>query len=65
MVYKFYHKVIISNQDIKDEGILWKTNFSRFHQEFIDEVLISNFKRPKMKCLLFGFKCLGAFFETG
>lgn len=27
--------------DIKDEGILWKTNFSRFHQEFIDEAIVS------------------------
>lgn len=27
--------------EIKDEGILWQVNFSRFHQQFIDEDIIS------------------------
>lgn len=30
--------VLILFQEIKDEGILWKVNFPRFHQHFIDMV---------------------------
>lgn len=30
--------VLILFQEIKDEGILWKVNFLRFHQHFIDMV---------------------------
>ena len=30
--------VLILFQEIKDEGILWKVNFPRFHQHLIDMV---------------------------
>ena len=35
-------------QKIKDDGILWKVNFVRFHQYFIDEV--STHKIKKIQC---------------
>lgn len=39
-IYIVSDNVCIIFQEIKDEGILWKVNFPRFHQHFIDMVRI-------------------------
>ena len=38
-------------QKIKDDGILWKVNFVRFHQYFIDEVSTHKIKKYNVNTL--------------